>query len=97
MVEPRLFVAALVGSLQPTFYTLLATVGFVLLITCANVASLFLGAARVIETLLVGVRPLDPIVYAGVAVVFAVVAVLACLVPSLHASRIDPLRALRAE
>ena len=55
------------------------------------------GAARLIETLLFGVRPLDPIVYAGVAVVFAVVAVLACLVPSLRASRIDPLLALRAE
>ena len=54
------------------------------------------GAARLIETLLFGVRPLDPIVYAGVAGVFAVVAVIACLVPSLRASRIDPLRALHA-
>ncbi|HEX7137912.1 MAG TPA: ABC transporter permease [Vicinamibacterales bacterium] len=41
--EPRPFVAALVGNLQPTFYTLLGAVGFVLLIACANVASLFLG------------------------------------------------------
>ncbi|HXI30974.1 MAG TPA: ABC transporter permease [Vicinamibacterales bacterium] len=55
------------------------------------------GAARLIETLLFGVRPLDPIVYGAVAALFTLVAILACLVPSLRASRIDPLIALRAE
>jgi len=55
------------------------------------------GAARLIETLLFGVRPLDPIVYGGVAGVFTLVAGLACLVPALRASRIDPLLALRAD
>ena len=53
------------------------------------------GTARVIQTLLFDVRPLEPLVYGGVAVAFALVAALACLLPSLRASRIDPIVALR--
>ena len=40
---------------------------------------------------------LEPIVYGGVAALFALVAALACLFPSLRAARIDPLVALRYE
>jgi predicted permease len=43
VVVPRDFVESVAGSLRPTFYTLLGAVGFVLLIACANVASLFIG------------------------------------------------------
>jgi ABC-type lipoprotein release transport system permease subunit len=52
-------------------------------------------AARLIQGLLFDVRPLDPTVYGMVAVLFAAVATVACLVPSFRASRIDPLEALR--
>jgi putative ABC transport system permease protein len=55
------------------------------------------GAARLIQTLLFEVKPLDPLIYAGVTILFTVVAILACLVPSVRASRIDPLVALRAD
>ena len=55
------------------------------------------GATRLIRQLLFGVGALDPAVYAGVATTFAIVAALACLGPSLRASRIDPLVAFRAE
>ena len=41
--EPRDFADSIVGNLKPTFYTLLGAVAFVLLIACANVASLFIG------------------------------------------------------
>jgi predicted permease len=54
-------------------------------------------AARLIQTLLYAVQPLDPLVYGGVALLFGLIAALACLVPSLRASRIDPLVALRAD
>jgi predicted permease len=54
------------------------------------------GTALLIRTLLFDVQPLDPLVYAAVAIVFTTVASLACLLPSLRASRIDPLDALRA-
>lgn len=55
------------------------------------------GAARLIQTLLYYVQPLDPLIYAAVTVLFAVIAIIACLLPSLRASRIDPIIALRAE
>jgi predicted permease len=41
--EAREFTDSIVGNLKPTFYTLLGAVAFVLLIACANVASLFIG------------------------------------------------------
>ncbi len=55
------------------------------------------GAGRLIQTLLYYVQPLDPLIYLSVTVLFAVIAIVACLLPSLRASRIDPIIALRAE
>jgi predicted permease len=55
------------------------------------------GAARLVQTLLYYVQPLDPLIYSAVTVLFAVIAGVACLLPSLRASRIDPIIALRSE
>jgi predicted permease len=55
------------------------------------------AAARLIQSLLFNVEPLDPSIYGAVAVVFALVAALACLIPSVRASRIDPIIAIRPE
>jgi predicted permease len=56
-----------------------------------------IGAARLIQSMLYGTRPLDPAIFAAVAATLLVVAVLACLVPAWRASRIDPMQALRTE
>ena len=54
-----------------------------------------IGAGQLIRTLLFQVQPTDPVIYLAVTALFAVVAVFACLLPSLRASRIDPMIALR--
>ena len=55
------------------------------------------AASRLIRQQLFGVEPLNVLVYAAVAALFAIVAALACLGPSVRASRIDPLVAFRAD
>jgi putative ABC transport system permease protein len=58
------------------------------------------GAAlvtRFLQTLLFGVRPLDPLTFALVAAVLLVVGLLASLLPAWRAATIDPVRALRSE
>jgi predicted permease len=49
------------------------------------------------QRLLFEVSPRDPLLYGGVALFICSVAALACFVPALRATRIDPMQALRAE
>jgi predicted permease len=56
-----------------------------------------LVATRGLRGLLFGVRPFDPLTLVAVAIVFCVVATIACLGPARRAGRVDPLRALRSE
>jgi putative ABC transport system permease protein len=55
------------------------------------------GLTRFIGTLLYDTPALDPVTFGGVAVLFAVVAVVATVVPARRAARVDPNVALRAE
>ena len=55
-----------------------------------------IGAPRLMEGLLFGVRPNDPVTMAVVAAVIVSVALLACYVPARRAAAVDPVEALRA-
>jgi len=55
------------------------------------------AGARLVQSLLFETAPLDPAILASVAVALTLAALLACVVPALRATRVDPLTALRAE
>jgi putative ABC transport system permease protein len=69
----------------------LAIAGTVVGVLCAAVV------ARLMAGVLYGIRPLDPITFAGVAIPLVSVAALACSIPARRALRIEPLLALRCD
>jgi ABC-type antimicrobial peptide transport system permease subunit len=56
-----------------------------------------LGIARVVQSLLFGVRPFDPIAMGVAVTLLVVIAIVAAALPARRAARVDPLIALRSE
>jgi putative ABC transport system permease protein len=69
----------------------LALAGAAVGLVCALIVS------HLMTGLLYGVRPTDPLTFAGVALLLIGVALLACYIPARRAIRVDPLVALRHE
>jgi predicted permease len=56
-----------------------------------------LASAGIVEGLLFGISPRDPLVLGSVSLILGAVAVIACTVPAWRAARVDPMVALRCE
>ena len=89
----RMSLGADAGRVQRMILTeggVLLAVGLVL-----GLAGAFFSA-RVIQGLLFGVEPHDPVTLVSVAAMMAVIGVMACWIPALRAARIDPASAMRS-
>ena len=69
------------------------------LVACGTALGLIAAflAAQMLSSQVYGIRPRDPLTFAGVSVLLVAISLIACLVPARRASRVDPADALRQE
>ena len=86
------------GARRASILSLVFRQGMVL--ACLGMVAGVIGAfglTRLMNSLLFGVKPTDPLTFFSVLALLLLVALLACLVPAGRAMRIDPMTALRTE
>jgi predicted permease len=87
-----------VGATRSDVFRLIAGSG-VRLIGAGVIAGLLLsiGVGMGLKSLLIGIKPIDPMTYAGVIAALTLVAAAACLLPARRAAAVDPVTTLREE
>ncbi len=90
----RMALGAHSGTVQRMFVTRgLILTGIGLVVGLVAAAALM----RLLSSLLFGVNPFDPVTYAAVVAMLGLVALVATWLPARHATKIDPMLALRSE
>ena len=93
---PEIGVRMAFGAAHGSIFTMMVVQGLRLSavgVTIGIVAALLLTGAM--STMLVGVKPTDPVTFVAMAAGFLAIAVVACGLPAWRASRLDPMVALR--
>jgi putative ABC transport system permease protein len=88
---------ALGGEPRTVAAMILMQGGRVVMVGAVVGLSIAAGGSRVIESVLYGVRPRDPSVFAATTALLLGVALLACWIPARRAARLSPIEALRQE
>ena len=86
------------GAQAPNVFALVLREGFTLVAIGMTVGlAVALGATRLVSNILFNVTTTDPLTFVGVSIVLLTAALLACLLPTRRATRVDPLIALRSD